>query len=98
MRNIVAPLLPTALYIFLIFFLVFPQVYALKPRSFQTDKSVSVPVLAYYYIWFDTKSWDRAKTDYPLLGRYSSDDADVMLQHITWAKSAGINGFIVSWK
>ena len=58
----------------------------------------AVPVLAYYYIWFDTQSWDRAKTDYPLLGRYSSDDADIMRQHIQWAKSAGIDGFIVSWK
>lgn len=57
-----------------------------------------IPVLAYYYIWFDEKSWDRAKTDYPLLGRYSSDDADVMRQHIQWAQAAGIDGFIVSWK
>src|SRR5688572_28749821 len=57
-----------------------------------------VPVLAYYYIWFDTQSWNRAKTDYPLIGRYSSDDADVMRQHIKWAKDAGIDGFIVSWK
>jgi hypothetical protein len=57
-----------------------------------------VPVMAYYYIWFDVQSWDRAKTDYPLLGRYSSDDADVMRQHVRWAKDAGINGFIVSWK
>jgi len=57
-----------------------------------------VPVLAYYYIWFDTQSWDRAKKDYPLLGRYSSDDPKVMRQHIQWAKKAGITGFIVSWK
>ena len=57
-----------------------------------------VPMLAYYYIWFDPQSWDRAKTDYPLLGRYSSDDAEVMRQHIVWAKAAGIDGFIVSWK
>ena len=57
-----------------------------------------VPVLAYYYIWFDTQSWDRAKTDYPLLGRYSSNNVDVMRQHIQWAKAAGITGFIVSWK
>ncbi len=58
----------------------------------------SLPVLTYYYIWFDTQSWDRAKKDYPLLGRYSSDNPDVMRQHIRWAKDAGINGFIVSWK
>jgi hypothetical protein len=55
-------------------------------------------MLAYYYIWFDRGSWDRAKSDYPLLGRYSSDDAAIMRQHIRWAKQAGINGFIVSWK
>jgi hypothetical protein len=57
-----------------------------------------IPVLAYYYIWFDTQSWERAKTDYPLLGRYSSSNVDVMRQHIQWAKEAGITGFIVSWK
>ena len=57
-----------------------------------------VPVLAYYYIWFDSKSWDRAKTDLPLLKAYTSDDRQVMQQHIRWAKQSGINGFIVSWK
>src|SRR4026209_1070321 len=61
-------------------------------------RSNPVPVLAYYYIWFDTTSWDRAKTDFPLLGHYSSDNPEVMRQHIKWAKAAGINGFIVSWK
>jgi hypothetical protein len=57
-----------------------------------------VPVLAYYYIWFDNQYWDRAKKDYPQLGRYSSDDSRIMRQHIQWAKGAGIDGFIVSWK
>jgi hypothetical protein len=57
-----------------------------------------MPLLAFYYIWFDPASWDRAKIDYPQLGRYSSDDPRVMRQHIEWAKSAGIEGFIVSWK
>jgi len=56
------------------------------------------PVLAYYYIWFNPRSWNRAKTDYSLLGLYSSDDRKVMQQHIRWAKAAGIDGFIVSWK
>ena len=73
---------------------------ACAPASANTTGAVSdpVPVLAYYYIWFDTQSWDRAKTDYPELGRYSSSNAEVMRQHIKWAKSAGITGFIVSWK
>jgi hypothetical protein len=56
------------------------------------------PTFAYYYIWYNASSWNRGKTDYPLVGRYSSDDADVMAQQIDEAKQAGIRGFIVSWK
>jgi Glycosyl hydrolase family 99 len=68
------------------------------------------PVFAYYYIWFtpshapatvSTKgsvSWNRRKSDYPLLGRYSSDERPVMEKHARWARQAGIDGFIVSWK
>ncbi len=67
-------------------------------QAAQASLSNPIPVLAYYYIWYDTTSWDRAKIDYPMLGRYSSDDIDVMRQHILWAKAAGITGFIVSWK
>jgi hypothetical protein len=55
-------------------------------------------VLAHYYIWFTPASWNRAKRDEPLIGRYSSDDIDVMKQHISQARSAGVDGFIVSWK
>jgi Glycosyl hydrolase family 99 len=57
-----------------------------------------IPTWAYYYIWFDVSSWNRAKVDYPLLGRYSSDETSVMRSHIRLAKQAGIDGFIVSWK
>jgi hypothetical protein len=56
------------------------------------------PLLAYYYIWFTPSSWSRGKIDLPLLGRYSSDDTQVMRQHVRWAQSAGITGFLVSWK
>lgn len=58
----------------------------------------SPPVFAYYYIWFDRASWDRAKIDQPTLGKYSSDDPKIMRQHIRLAKQVGITGFIVSWK
>ncbi len=66
------------------------------PRA--TPSVDSPPVFAYYYIWFDPSSWNRAKTDLPRLGKYSSDDENVMRQQIVWAKQAGIDGFIVSWK
>lgn len=55
-------------------------------------------VLAHYYIWFNASSWNRAKRDYPSLGRYSSDEATVMRRHVDAAIAAGIDGFIVSWK
>jgi hypothetical protein len=66
--------------------------------AFQSNKTNPIPILAYYYIWFDSTSWNRAKIDFPKLGTYSSDDRAVMRQHIQWAKAAGIDGFIVSWK
>lgn len=68
------------------------------PDPSTQDPQTPIPLLAYYYIWFDHGSWDRAKTDFPLLGRYSSDDHEVMLQHVQWAKQVGFDGFIVSWK
>jgi hypothetical protein len=58
----------------------------------------SPPSFAYYYIWYQPTSWLRAKEDYPLLGRYSSDDPVVMGRHVTMAKAAGLTGFLVSWK
>lgn len=70
------------------------------PRSMASGEPAAAhpPLLAYYYIWFDESSWERAKIDYPLLGRYSSDDRAVMEKHVEWAKAAGIDGFLVSWK
>jgi hypothetical protein len=56
------------------------------------------PAFCYYYIWFDPSSWDRAKIDYPAIGRYSSSDPNVMRQQIEEAKAAGITAFLVSWK
>jgi len=68
------------------------------PAQARAPGGSEVPLLAYYYQWFEASSWQRAKTDYPRLGRYSSDDPQIMRTHITWAKAAGIDGFIVSWK
>ena len=70
----------------------------LPSASAEPTRNRPVPVLAYYYIWFNASSWNRAKIDYPILGRYSSDEIAVMRRHVAWAKRAGITGFIVSWK
>jgi hypothetical protein len=68
------------------------------PAAGAVDARQPVGVWAYYYIWFNVSSWDRAKIDYPKLGRYSSDEPSIMRQHIRLAKAAGIDGFIVGWK
>ncbi|MGZ6314225.1 MAG: hypothetical protein ACXWNI_01155 [Candidatus Limnocylindrales bacterium] len=56
------------------------------------------PVLAYYYMWFNSGSWTHAKTDVPVLGAYSSTSPAVIKQQVTWAKESGVDAFIVSWK
>jgi hypothetical protein len=56
------------------------------------------PLYAHYYIWYGVSSWKRAKIDYPMLGRYSSDEVSFMRRHVELAKQAGIDGFLVSWK
>ncbi|MFC5994857.1 hypothetical protein ACFQE5_11620 [Pseudonocardia hispaniensis] len=68
------------------------------PTSVAPGARPAVPVFAYYYIWFNPSTWDRPLHDFPSLGRYSSDDADVMRRHIRLAAAAGLTGFIVSWK
>ena len=56
-------------------------------------------VLAYYYVWYGapehTDDWEAVYE--PLLGRYDSGDPEVIRQHISWAKEAGIDGFLISW-
>ncbi len=57
-----------------------------------------IPLLAYFYIWFNPSSWNRLKKDYPLIGRYSSNDVAIMRRQVKMAKQSGITGFLVSWK
>lgn len=68
------------------------------PAGADGSAATAIPLFAYYYIWFSHSSWARAKKDLPLIGAYSSSDPNVMLRQIEQAKSAGITGFIVSWK
>ena len=51
-----------------------------------------VPVFAYFYQWFNPSSWNRAKIDFPLLGRYSSDDVRVLRTQVRQARG-GSTGF-----
>jgi len=53
---------------------------------------------AFYYPWYGTsgRHWDHI-TNHPLLGFYDSNNETLIKEHISMAKEAGIDGFIVSW-
>ena len=73
----------------------------LPPGVLGTDRaagSISPPVYAYFYQWFTDSSWQRAKQDYPLVGRYSSNSSAILRTQVHEARDAGINGFLTSWK
>jgi len=40
---------------------------------------------------------DIGAAHYPLLGPYDSNDEQVILTYLKWAREVGIDGFIVSW-
>jgi hypothetical protein len=63
-----------------------------------TSRPDEAPVLAHFYIWFHPTAWNRAKTDYPAVGRYSSSQSSVMEKQVAQARAAGIDGFIVGWR
>ena len=75
-----------------------PALVTSLPGAAAKNTTTTAPMFAYYYIWFSHNSWSRAKKDLPLVGEYSSSDQGVMRHQIEQAKSAGITGFIVSWK
>jgi hypothetical protein len=57
-------------------------------------------VYAFYYGWFCPPQfgcWDTSRADQPALGRYESNDLNVIKSHVRDAKASGIDGFIISW-
>lgn len=67
-------------------------------------------VLAFYYGWYGSpqgpaqewRHWnprrpDHASANRPQLGWYDSTDPKVVAQHVTWAKEADLQGFVLSW-
>jgi hypothetical protein len=54
-------------------------------------------VLAFYYAWYDQKTWTSGKVpDVPLVP-YASANRDAMARQIEQAKGAGIDAFVLNW-
>lgn len=54
-------------------------------------------VLAFYYAWFDQKTWKSGQVPDVPQTPYNSDDHAAMARHIDQAQSAGIDAFILNW-
>ncbi|MFP3974817.1 MAG: glycoside hydrolase family 99-like domain-containing protein [Dehalococcoidia bacterium] len=61
------------------------------------SKSDSPLVCANYYPWWDQQKWAEGVTDTPTLGKYESNDPEIISQHLAWAAQAGIDCFVVEW-
>jgi hypothetical protein len=64
------------------------------------DSSKKVLTGAIYYTWYnsgDGSKWDEGYISEPFLGFYSSRDSYVIDKHLTWAKAAGIDYFMIDW-
>lgn len=67
-----------------------------SPAQVSTVSNV-LSLFAFYYIDLSPDSSKPATSDRPLLGDYSSHNAAALEQQMVWAKSAGIQGWFVSW-
>lgn len=54
-------------------------------------------VLAVYYPWYETNSWDASKMSALPLNSYSSDDPATTARQVQEAHDGGINAFVSSW-
>ena len=54
-------------------------------------------VLAFYYAWYDNKTWTSGKIPDLPETRYSSADREAMSRHIDQAKAAGIDALVLNW-
>lgn len=84
------------------FFVVLITVMSLMVAGFTPSQAQSEQHVWAFYMgfWAGGASWDwqaDVLTDYPAIGNYDSRDGGVAGTQIDQAKSAGIDGFVVSW-
>lgn len=66
-------------------------------RTEVTDLSGTY-TFAFYYPWYsNTRHWSEGYKLTPVLGDYSSREASLIEQHVSWASNYGLNAFYLSW-
>ena len=65
------------------------------PKAPQEDRLVGVA----YTTWrYPTSNWGEGYTwDMPLVGKYASDNRDVIKQHAIWLADAGVDFIVIDW-
>lgn len=75
-------------------------------ENLKSQKEKKVEMLgAHYYLWYGRPTfpiigggvWQSGYTNTPVLGKYNSRHSQVINQHISWAKEAGIDFFAINW-
>jgi hypothetical protein len=66
-------------------------------RSQQAQAGNERLVLAFYYAWYDQKTWDSGKVPDVPLTPYASANQQAMARQIDQAQSAGIDAFVLNW-
>ncbi|MCL7455425.1 MAG: glycoside hydrolase family 99-like domain-containing protein, partial [Anaerolineae bacterium] len=54
-------------------------------------------VLAFYYAWYDHKTWESGRVPDVPQAPYASANRDVMARQVDQAKGAGIDAFVLNW-
>jgi Glycosyl hydrolase family 99 len=73
---------------------------ALSPSlhaSQQAQASNERLVLAFYYAWYDRKTWESGKVPDVPLTPYASANREAMARQIDQAQNAGIDAFVLNW-
>ena len=80
-------------------YLLFLVVIILIAGTIGCSDSDSYTIGAYYYPWYGPgrRHWEDGYVDTPVLGEYDSSNPEVIIQHVQWASSYGIDFFAVSW-
>jgi hypothetical protein len=66
-----------------------------QPPSAQADGERLV--LAFYYAWYDQKTWTSGQVPDVPLAPYRSTNRDAMVRQIDQAQGAGIDAFVLNW-
>lgn len=54
-------------------------------------------VLAFYYAWYDQKTWESGKVPDVPLAPYASANREAMARQVDQAQAAGIDAFVLNW-